>query len=46
MAFSDIIKKLMSDKEESDDTLPSDETSISIQNDIENKSESINTQNI
>jgi hypothetical protein len=43
MAFSDIIKKLMSDKEESDDTLPSDETSISIQNDIENKSESINS---
>jgi hypothetical protein len=43
MAFSDIIKKLMSDKEESDDTLPSDETSISIQNQIENKSESINS---
>ena len=33
----------MSNKQESDDTLPSDETSISIQNEIENKSESINS---
>ena len=43
MAFSDTIKKLIKNKEESDDTLPSDEVSISVQNEIENKLESINS---
>ena len=43
MTFSDTIKKLIKNKEESDDTLPSDEVSISVQNEIENKLESINS---